>query len=462
MGLPILGKILKNLGYEVRIYCEDIASLNWTDVLSADLVGISTLTPTATRAYEIAEKIVRNRIPMVMGGPHVTFLPEEALLQGADFVVRGEGEKTIVELVQWMENSSKKPIEKIFGLSYRIGNKIFHNPPRQFLSSEELDLLPLPDPSLIEGFGIKHTIPVLTSRGCPFDCRFCTVTKMFGHRYRFRSVENVIEELRKIKIQFPRLGKLFSGIFFYDDHFAANRKRTKILLRKMIDNQLIFPWTAQVRVDVAEDLELLELMKKSGCEYVFLGLESVNPQTLKDFQKGQTVKEIEKGIETIHRFGIRTFGMFIIGGDADDPLTAQRTIEFAKRVELDVVQLWTLIPLPGTPLFEEIKKEGRLLYEGPEQWWRYGGVHVVFEPKGMSARELQFSVLFKALPKFYSTWRWIKKGLKMITSFFSPFSSWKSKRISFENFALAFLLRKFLSKVKKSLKTHLEKLGELK
>ncbi len=461
LGLLLLGKILKNLGKEVKIYYEDIAPINWSDVLSADLVGISSLTSTATRAYEIVQKIkiARHNIPVVKGGPHVTFLPEEALQQGADFVVRGEGEKTTVELVQWLEDRSEKSIEEILGLSYRIGNKIFHNPPRPLLSSEELDLLPFPDLSLIERFKMSPTIPVLTSRGCPFNCKFCSVTKMFGGEYKFRSVENVIEELKELKIQFPRFGKSSSDLFFYDDNFAAKPERTKRLLRAMIDEGLLISWSAQTRVDVSKDLELLELMKKSGCEWLYLGLESVNPQTLKDFQKRQSVEDIEKGVPIIRGFGIRTLGQFIIGGESDDPFTAQNTVQFAKRLKLDAAQLWILTPIPGTPIFQELDEQNRILYKGPEHWWRYNMEQVVINPKGMSSRELQLSVLFKALPQFYSTWRWVKKGLKMMGNFFS-FTSWKSKRISLENFVLYLYARRLLKRGKNSLKSHLKELEE--
>ncbi len=459
LGLPILGKILKNLGHEVTIYCEDITPLNWQETDSADLIGISALTPTATRAYEIIQQLTHRRrthLPIVMGGPHVTFLPEEALQNGANFVVRGEGEKTMVELVQWLEDHSEKPIEKILGLSYRIGNKILHNPPRLPLSSEELDLLPFPDLSLIRGYKTNGINLVLTSRGCPFDCRFCSVTKMFGRKYRFRSVENVIGELEGLFYQFPH-----SEILFYDDNLTVNPKRAKKLLREMIARQLTFHWSAQVRVEVGKDLELLELMKESGCEWLYLGLESVNPQTLKDFRKEQTVENIEENIEIIHRFGIRVLGMFIIGGETDDSLTAPKTITFAKRMDLDAIQLWLLTPLPGTEIYEELEKANRLLYSGPEKWHLYDGNHVVFRPKKMSPLELQYSV-FKAFPKFYSTWRWVKKLLNLIAKF--PFSSGKSKRVSFEKFAIALYFQRFVSKIQNSkpFKKYLQGLKEIR
>jgi len=448
-GLPIIGRILKDLGHEVVIYCEDIAPINWQDVFSADLVGISALTPTASRAYEIAARIKEKRIPIVGGGPHFTFLPEESLSNGFDFVVRGEGEETIVELVKWLEKPEPNSITKIFGLSYRIGKNFFHNPSR--LPIENLDSIPFPKWSLIEGFKIRGTIPISTSRGCPYDCTFCSVTKMFGKKYRFRSKDKVIKEIEKLHRQFPK-----AGVFFTDDNFAANPKRTKALLREMITQKLTPQWSCQVRVEVAKNLELLGLMRDSGCEWHFWGLESINPQTLINFNKKQTVEDIEKGIKIIKSFGINGVGMFVIGGDGDDLGTAKRTVEFAKRNKIDVIIPWILTPLPGTPIYNQLEKEGRLLFKekGVKKWRYYDGSRVVFRPKNMKPRELRISVN-KAALKFYSVWNGISKFWEAVGKFLSPHHSFKEKRIGFDNFKRAIYLRLVAWKAQKSLKKHL-------
>jgi len=444
-GLPILGKILEDLGHKVVIYVENIAPINWRDVLSSDLVGISALTPTAPRAYEIAKIIKTKGIPVIGGGPHFTFLPEEALRNGIDFVVGYEGEKTIVELVRWLEKPDPAAIGNILGLSFRIGRDIFNNPARPPI--EGLDVIPFPKWSLINGFKVKGTIPVSTSRGCPHNCTFCSVTEMFGRKYRFRSVEKVIEELERLRSQFPK-----ASLFFYDDNLAANPERLKILLREMIARKINFRWSAQVRVEVYKDPELLELMRESGCGWLYLGLESINPQTLIDFKKRQTVEDIKRGIETIHETGIQAVGMFIIGGDADDKKTAQRTIKFARECHIDAVIPWILSPLPGTQLYQQLDKERRLLKKdrGVKRWSDCDGFHVGHEPKKMKPWQLQISVN-KALLNFYSFWNWVSKFWLATGKFFSPFHSLKEKKISRDNLGIAFYVRMLVLSTRRSL-----------
>ncbi len=160
-----------------------------------------------------------------------------------------------------------------------------HNPLRPPLA--DLDELPFPDLRLLVGNERLKTMPIMTSWGCPFDCTFCSVTAMFGKKYRFRSAENVVAELKDKRPQI---------IFFYDDNFAANRKRLKTLLQMMIDEGVAVPWSAQVRTDVVRDPELLDLMRRSGCHLVYLGLESVNQKTLDEFEKSQTVDDIRTAI----------------------------------------------------------------------------------------------------------------------------------------------------------------------
>ena len=194
LGTVMLGTVLRNLGHDVKIYVEEIRKIEKEDLYSADLVGISTITSTAPRAYSLADEIRERGIPVVMGGAHPTFMPDEAL-EHADFVVRGEGEDAIVELIDVLDG--KRQSGTVAGLSYRENNEIHHNPPRAFCP--DLDAHPSPDLSLIVGFGsgtrsfFKYNpiIPVVTSRGCPFHCRFCSVTTMFGRKYRFRSTTTI-------------------------------------------------------------------------------------------------------------------------------------------------------------------------------------------------------------------------------------------------------------------------------
>lgn len=422
LGLPLLGAILKKLGYQVRIFCEDLAPIDWKRVLNADLVGISSITSTATRAYWLIRKIKekawgsKKDLPVVMGGPHVTFLPEEALSQGADYVVRGEGEKTIVELVNFLEGRGDLDVTDILGLSYRQGEEIRHNPARPLLQAQDLDSLPFPDLSLIAGFERISAIPIQTSRGCPYNCKFCSVVKMFGRGFRARSIEHVLAELKELHKQRP-----FSHVFFYDDNFSADSKRTAALLEGMIKEKTVpRAWSAQERVRIAQERELLKLMRKSHCTRLYLGLESINPVTLKDYRKGQKVEDIERAIETIHKYKIGIHGMFVFGSDGDKISTIQETLEFSCRKRIESVQYSILTPLPGTDTYQELDSAGRIFLKGAEAWAHYDGHHVVYQPKLMSPWQLQIAVI-EALNKFYSYWRFFKSALRgrFANSFFA-------------------------------------------
>ncbi len=388
LGTIMLGTILKRHGYDVKIFVEDVRSITFEDVFDADAVGISTITSTAPRAYEIARIVRREGIPVFMGGPHVTFLADEALAY-CDYVLRGEAEETILPFIRALEAGAG--FEDIPGLSYRNGDALVRT--MDVERCPDLDRYPHPDFTLIHGYekGIDRAsfTPVMTSRGCPFGCNFCAVTSMFGRRYRFRSVAHVIDELLERRPKWT---------FFYDDNFAANRAHTKELLREMIRLNVNTRWTAQVRIDIAEDEELLELMRASGCYYVYIGLESVNPKTLKALNKSQTVEDIEAATLAIHRYGIRIHGMFIFGADDDDIATIRQTVKFAKRLEIESVQFMVLTPLPGTWVFEHFEEEGRLL---SRDWGYYDAHHVVFRPKGMSYWELQKETI-RAMMRFYS------------------------------------------------------------
>jgi anaerobic magnesium-protoporphyrin IX monomethyl ester cyclase len=409
LGLPVLGTILKEKGYEVKIYVEDISPIDWGEVFSADLILISTISSTTPGAYTIAKNIKENfskrkkDIKIVMGGAHVSFLPEEALQNGADFVIRTEGEKALGELVDWLENDgSKEKLSSILGLSYKIDEEIFHNPPQTVLP--DLDSLPQTDLSLIQGWNKPEIIPITTSRGCPFPCTFCSVIKMFGRKYRFRSSDKVIAELEMYYRKYPH-----AYIFFYDDNFTADRNRTKKLLREMLHRGITPPWTAQARLEVANDSELLELMHKTNCQHLYIGLESVNPETLKEYKKFQNAEDIEKAVKTLHHHKIKVHGMFVLGAEADDRETVKQTVKSAIKWKIDTLQISVLVPLPGTELYYKLKEENRITNF---DWTKYDGHHVVFRPKKITPLELQIGVMLKAMPKFYSLWQAAKLALK--------------------------------------------------
>ena len=391
LGLPIIGAALKAAGHDVLIYSPQMAPVDWDDVYSADVVGLSGTTSTAEAAYEIADEARKRGIPVVVGGSHVTFMADEAL-EHVDYVARGEGgEELMLELVEALEG--RRELSSIAGLSFHRDGEVVHNPPRA--RRADLDGLPHPDLSLIVGADKLNTTPIMTSWGCPFACNFCSVTAMFGRKYRFRSAEDVIAEIAEKR---PR------RIFFYDDNMAADRKRLKKLLSMMIERGLVIPWSAQVRTDVARDPELLDLMRRSGCELVYLGLESVNQATLDAFKKSQSVADIERAIKVLHEYGIRSHGMFVLGADTDTVQTVRDTVRFAMKNRIDTVMLNILTPLPGTPQFEELDAAGRIF---DKRWHLYDAHHVVFTPAQMTPYELQIETV-RGYMRFYSLRQWLR------------------------------------------------------
>ena len=388
LGLPIIGAALNEAGHDVRIYCEHIAPIDWDDVLSCDLVGISTTTATAPAGYELAARLRERGIPSVIGGPHVTFTASEALAH-ADYVARGEGgEALMLELIEALQG--RRELDSVAGLSFKRSGRPLHNASRE--PAADLDDVPVPDLSLIVGHERLKSVPIMTSWGCPFACNFCSVTAMFGRKYRYRSPESVIAEIEHTR---PK------HIFFYDDNFAADKRRLKTLLNLMIERGLATPWQAQMRTDATRDDALLDLMRRSGCHRVALGLESVDQATLDGFQKGQTIDDVVHAVRRLHEFGIGCHGMFVLGADTDTPATTRATVDFALAHGIDTLMLNILTPAPGTKQFADMEAEGRLF----ERDWRfYDGQHVVFTPRHVTPPDLQAEVL-RGYARFYSLHR---------------------------------------------------------
>jgi len=366
LGPIYLGTILKRRGHEVSVYNEDILAPDYSN-LKADLIGISILTSTAHRGYEIAKRLPKDKV--IIGGVHASLLPDEAIKYARQVIV-GEAEEVIVDVA---EGRLKDPV--VYGRPV-----------------ENLDTLPDPDFSLIQGYSRTPMImPISTSRGCPFDCSFCSVTKMFGRKYRFRSADYVIKEMNS---------RSAKSLFICDDNFTANPARSRHLLNLMVKNR-INPWAAQVRCDVAKDPQLLNLMAKAGCKVVCIGFESVNPLTLKAYKKNQTIEEIVHAIRSIHKRKIKIHGMFVLGGEDDSKKTIWETLRFAISQKIDTIQMSVLTPFPGTKVHDDLIVQKRIFNR---DWSLYDGQHVVFTPKLLSAKQLQLNVL-KAYTKFYSLYR---------------------------------------------------------
>jgi len=403
LGLPLLAACVREEDptADQWIYCELISGVevDWDDVESADLVCISTTTNTTVDGYLYAERLRAKGIPVVIGGSHVTFMAREAL-KHADFVIRREGHVGFLQLVDWLRRGGERDeLHGVLGLSWidDAGAQV-DNPEAPPASSEDLDELPFPALALVEGHERMSTYPLMMKWGCPYDCNFCSVIKMFGRKLRSRSVENVMHELRLAKPE---------RVFFYDDIFIVDKRHSKELFRSMIDEGITPLWTAQIRADslykskttLEPDHELLSLMRDSGCYMVYVGFESITQEGLDAYNKKQKVEHITTSIKLLHDYGIRVHGMFVVGADTDTPETVRGTVDFAIHHRIDTIQMMMLTTLPGTAFDLQMRADGRVL---TDDYSLYDGHHCIITPKLMTPYELQMET-WKGMLRFYSS-----------------------------------------------------------
>jgi radical SAM superfamily enzyme YgiQ (UPF0313 family) len=390
-----------------------------------NLVGISTITTTVKRSYDLADECRALGIPVILGGPHVTFLPDEALAH-ADLVVRGEGEGAMNALLDLWPAGYVKAADtefaRINNLSWKDAvGAVHHNPIGPWVA--DLDALPVPDFSAADGtadcwFAGKNTVMVQTSRGCPFDCSFCSVTGMFGKKLRHRSVDSVLQEVR-------RYNRRDHFVFFCDDNFTANKRRARELVEAMLREKLRFQWSTQVRTDLARDPELVQLMKRAGCHTVFIGFESVNPKSLTEMKKSQSLEDIHNAIRVLQAARIHIHGMFVFGFEEDDWPTVEATVQLAREMKLTSVQLLILTPLPGSELYERLVSEGRIT---SRDWNLYDTHHVVFRPAGFTPFELQCAQVY-GHTRLYTLPEGLKKvGSGRLVAASLSFYAWKINR----------------------------------
>lgn len=405
-GLHLLDAELRQAGYtDVKVISPGNAHSGmlrgkyWERLASSDIVALSTITLTARQTEELGAMLKRENpgATIIVGGPHATYMIEDTL-RWADIVVKREGDKTLPELVDrlWRNGSP----EGVRGTSYRRHGTIIHEPERPALTTEELSMLPAPRYDR-ETLDRMEVIPVNTGRGCPFPCDFCSVNDYYGKVTRRRSNESAIEEIRQVN----SLPQKF--IFFTDDNFAPDLKekhvQTKDLLGRMIREGLTGKrLSAQVRVEAAFDDELLRLFRKAGGVGVYVGLESMDRGSLKEMKKGSTP---EKNMEAVRRFrkaGIWVHGMFIFGLDWDTKESLSTTMDWAKH-NIDSMQIFAPIPLPGTPFAQRMKNEGRILTDG---YHLYDAQHVVLRPKNFTPYDLQMRIIdkYEEFYRYKSRW----------------------------------------------------------
>ena len=369
---------------------------DWRRLLASDVIGISAITRTAPQSFELARRLKEKnpRIKIVFGGPHPTALPHESLQYG-DMVVMHEGDYTFPELAERLADDFENPdLESVLGIAYKSADgEARVNRARTFLTSEQMSALPFPEYTENEIRGITHNV-VNTSRGCPFECEYCSVIDNFGREFRFIDDDAAVELIKYT------IGVKHRPIFFGDDIFNANRGRVKRILSRIMSEGIRMPrWFAQCRVESACDPEMLKLMARAGCSYVFIGLESISDETLKLYHKHATLEKNRIAIEAFHDVGIRVHGMFVLGSDADTPETIHDTFKFAKKMNLDSAQFFALTAVPGPPMTARYEKEGKVI--APGQWHLFDAQHAVVRPKKMTAYELQMGTI-KASLDFYS------------------------------------------------------------
>src|SRR6516165_4035222 len=366
------------------------------------LVGIGAMTRMIAKAYRVADALRAAGIPVVMGGPHVTEASSEALgreggPRHADAVALGEADETWPQIV---EDAAAGRLREIYAPLDAAGKErkptLEHYPEIAWQSIDigQFNRVPGLVRPLMRRFGYSwetfHIIPIESGRGCPYGCDFCTVTGFFGDAIRFRSNQSVVDELLSLK----RRAEAEHGqmaVFFIDDNFAINVKRTKSLLREIIAQNATVPWVAQISINLLKDEELIDLIAASGGRWIFIGLESVDAASLSAVNKGfNKPADYKLALDRLADRGIYAITSFIFGMDGDTPGVAARTHEVMETWPPGLPVYGLMTPYPATPLYDRLLQAGRLTR--PKHWLDFRPFRMAYTPESITIEQAEAEV----------------------------------------------------------------------
>lgn len=367
------------------------------------LVGIGAMTRMIAKAYRFADALRAAGVLVVMGGPHVTECADEALGRDggpkhADAVALGEADNTWPQIIEDAAKGQLKevyePIDSNTGKEVKPGLQPYPTIPWDTIDLNQFNLIPKMFGRFTEkygsGFRYFNILPIESGRGCPYGCEFCTVTGFFGDSIRFRTNESVVNELLMLKRR-ARKERGQITIFFIDDNFAINIKRTKSLLRDIIAADAQLPWIAQISANLLRDEELVDLIAASGGRWIFIGMESIDPTNLADVNKSfNKPGEYAAVLDRLARRHIYAITSFIIGLDNDTPGVADRTIDEIEQWPPTMPVFGPLTPLPGTPLYDRLGAEGRLTR--PKHWLNFALYRMAHTPLKLTIPEAQIEL----------------------------------------------------------------------
>ena len=395
-------------GHEVLLIDGNAQAMDEKDIVAfvrqqnIGLVGIGAMTRMIARAYQMADAIRAAGVPVVMGGPHVTELPDEALGRAggprhADAVALGEADETWPKIV---EDAARGELQEVYapvddtGQERKPSLQSYPAIPWESLDLGQFNLIPAVMRPVLgrlgAGWGTFRIIPIESGRGCPYGCEFCTVTGFFGDSVRFRSDESVVDELLRLKARARNEGGQV-GVFFVDDNFAINIKRTKSLLRAIVAAGAQLPWVAQISANLLRDEELVDLIAASGGQWIFIGMESIDPVNLADMNKGfNKPQEYAAVLERLAARHVYAITSFIFGMDHDTPGVAEQTLQQIRSWPPGLPVFGQLTPFPSTPLYARLAAAGRLTR--PKHWMETTPFQMAHTPLKMTIPEAQFEL----------------------------------------------------------------------